>query len=940
MELKIKKSLSTLTIFLVVFAIFSSVMVCAPPALIFAQQETIIVTSTNDSGPGTLRQALLDAQSGDIIIFDLTVFPPNAPATIAVMSELPHIHQSNLTLDASQAGVILDGSYVTGEWVAGLQIVSSEANTIWGLQISHFPGPGIAISGDAKHNIIGGDRSLGVGPFGRGNLFSNNQIGVDLATSGTTLNTVTGNLIGTDTEGVDKLGNYYDGVSIAEGAHHNTIGPDNIIAYNNVIGIEIHDSNSFGNTITQNSIHDNVYPGIYLWKGGNTELLAPLIFDFDLAAGTVTGTACSNCIVEIFSDKTSEGEIYEGRTIADDLGVFTFNKGVSLNGPHLTATTTDADGDTSQFSVPTLGSSRSTVLQEGNNLLKTRLQPKQSEELEDNRIGTGAAFERRSHGTDASAYLDQVNNIGQKWILGLTIDWLEWDPVEVNGEYSIYYIDPTHDEAVTGLVDLGIETVYSLAFWDEEIQPEEDYARFKKEEEIQRYLDYVQFIVHNFKDRIQYYEMINEPRFNEGGPFNQQNIELVDYIELVRRTVQVIRQEYPEAKIVVGATVLFYEHDYLLGILESDIMPLVDGVSWHPFYGQSPEYQPEYYYNYSSIVQEIKDVASAHGFEGEYMAGELSWGVGYPTFPWTYGEIVTAKYYARGIIMHLGLDVIVGFAGGNEPGEEQRSKFRVIRNLCTIMAGAEPASLPVDMQSEATNIRSYSFSLTNGDKLIALWTDGVAVDEDSGVKANLTFQGFIDRDVMGIDVLNGFQQPLVTSSENGNLIISNLMVRDYPLILRLEQQKQSKATIDTCDSMALNRNVFNLTETVYVKGTGYSSSVTYGFFVVNDVASWSDGMEIPARILGTASTVSSDSSGNIPPTAIWNASLNLGKYDIVVDFDGNGLYDEEIDALDNDDIEVTAGFVAIPELSSIMFISSFIIATVAVLVHGKKPSKK
>ena len=119
------------------------------------QGETIIITSTSDSGPGSLRQAMQDAQPYDTITFYPAVFPPDDPATITVTNELPHIHISNLTLDASDAGVILDGSQIPGDWVAGLQIVSSEVNMIMGWQISHFPGPGIAISGDSKHNVIG-----------------------------------------------------------------------------------------------------------------------------------------------------------------------------------------------------------------------------------------------------------------------------------------------------------------------------------------------------------------------------------------------------------------------------------------------------------------------------------------------------------------------------------------------------------------------------------------------------------------------------------------------------------------------------------------------------------------------------------------------------------------------------------------------------------------
>jgi hypothetical protein len=80
---------------------------------------------------------------------------------------------------------------------------------------------------------------------------------------------------------------------------------------------------------------------------------------------------------------------------------------------------------------------------------------------------------------------------------------------------------------------------------------------------------------------------------------------------------------------------------------------------------------------------------------------------------------------------------------------------------------------------------SYSFSLPNGDQLVALWTDGVAVEEDPGVPATLTLPGFSAQKVVGIDVLNGFEQQIITSMEDGNVVIRNLLVKDYPIILRL-----------------------------------------------------------------------------------------------------------------------------------------------------------
>ncbi len=314
------------------------------------QGNTIIVTSTSDSGTGTLRQALQDAQPYDTITFDPAIFPVNTPVTIFVSSELPHIIINNLTLDASQAGIILDGSQVTGEWVAGLQIVSSHSNAIRGLQIANFPGPGIAISGDAKNNVIGGDRKLGAGPYGQGNLLSNNAHGIDLSTSNTSLNTITGNLLGTDATHTEALGNQI-GVWITEGAHDNIVGPDNIIAYNNGPGILVDDPNSRQNTITQNSIHNNSGKSIDLRGGGNLQLAAPIILNFNLSAGTAKGTTCSNCTVEIFSDKYDGGANIEGWTTADENGLFTFTKGAAFTGPNLTATTTDIDGNTSGFSL-------------------------------------------------------------------------------------------------------------------------------------------------------------------------------------------------------------------------------------------------------------------------------------------------------------------------------------------------------------------------------------------------------------------------------------------------------------------------------------------------------------------------------------------------------------------------------------------------------------
>ncbi len=77
-------------------------------------------------------------------------------------SPLPSIAQGGLTIDASDAGVVLDGSRLSGG-SSGLSI-ASDGNTVKGLHILRFPYAGIRIDGGASNNLItdiGGTAALG-----------------------------------------------------------------------------------------------------------------------------------------------------------------------------------------------------------------------------------------------------------------------------------------------------------------------------------------------------------------------------------------------------------------------------------------------------------------------------------------------------------------------------------------------------------------------------------------------------------------------------------------------------------------------------------------------------------------------------------------------------------------------------------------------------------
>lgn len=336
------------------------------------QGETIIVTSVEDSGPGTLRQALLDAQSGDTITFDPEIFPPDKPNTIFTTSipldksSLPRIAQGNITIDASNAGVVLDGSKLQGDSLLGL-VINSNNNTVMGLKIINFNGIGIYLEG-GDYNTIGGDRNIGSGPAGQGNLIINNSIGISVLPDAIG-NLFTGNLIGTDASGTGSMGNWRIGIQIEAGPADQTapniIGPDNVIAYNGTVASAEGDPitggvviNSGANltTITANSIYNNTGPGIFY----NLEVASPInyltppvIIYFDLASGIVNGHTDNNTSVEIFSTDTQDGKIFEGTVTADEFGNFSFRKGEALGGPFLTATAWSPGHSTSEFSQPT-----------------------------------------------------------------------------------------------------------------------------------------------------------------------------------------------------------------------------------------------------------------------------------------------------------------------------------------------------------------------------------------------------------------------------------------------------------------------------------------------------------------------------------------------------------------------------------------------------------
>jgi hypothetical protein len=204
---------------------------------------------------------------------------------------------------------------------------------------------GVYIGDDSQNNSV------------EQNVIANGEIGVRICGTDTMSNTVSGNAIGTNASGTIDMGNTEYGIRIDGAAQNNTIGPNNIIAYSGYDGVDAHPASTIGNIFTQNSIFSSAVVGIDLWNGANGNIAAPAIKTITQGSVNIVGTACANCIVEVFenSDTDGEGETYIGSNTADASGNFTVTVS-ALNQPYLTATATDAISGTSEFSAVAAGS--------------------------------------------------------------------------------------------------------------------------------------------------------------------------------------------------------------------------------------------------------------------------------------------------------------------------------------------------------------------------------------------------------------------------------------------------------------------------------------------------------------------------------------------------------------------------------------------------------
>jgi titin len=326
-----------------------------------------------DLGPGSTGTVIrgnyigVDATGTTVLGNELGIFVNESPAN---------------TIGGTGAGA---GNVISGNLGRNLQIddPAASGNTIQGNFIGTDATGTVALENgramliyDAPGNIIGGVES------GARNVISGNVPGISIEGLNATGTLILGNYIGVDVTGSAPLGNRGATIRFTNGASNNTVGgtqpgAGNIIANSSWVGVSVFPDAGTGNRILGNAVFDNAAMGIELNRDGVSpndegdadtgpnslqnfpEIMSAVANEGGSILASLSSAPNSTFTLDFFSDTVCDETGYgEGRFPLGTASLTTDASGLgsvaasfsSITGTLVTATATDADGNTSEFS--------------------------------------------------------------------------------------------------------------------------------------------------------------------------------------------------------------------------------------------------------------------------------------------------------------------------------------------------------------------------------------------------------------------------------------------------------------------------------------------------------------------------------------------------------------------------------------------------------------
>jgi hypothetical protein len=332
-------------------------------------------------------------------------------------------------------GILINGrgtmdNIAWGNWIG---------TTYTGTVFLNNSGNGAEIAGGASFNSIGAEGLGIGPMQGGNLISSNTQFGVYVHDSGTSANQVMNNYIGTDVTGASALGNLEAGVLIGAGADHTEVGlargvNENVISGNGGEGVGISDTGTTANSVQGNLIGTsaagtaalgNQFSGVEIMNSATGNTIGGIPAASNLPVGNVISAnqADGVLIVGPAIGTGTTGNVVEGNNIGTDLAgmVALPNKGRGV------AVGVSASGNTIGGSASGAGN-----LISGNGIAGVWIYTSNNT-LQDNEIGTKASGAAALGNSGPGVVINGSNNL----VAGNLISGNNGDGLLLNGSDNV-----------------------------------------------------------------------------------------------------------------------------------------------------------------------------------------------------------------------------------------------------------------------------------------------------------------------------------------------------------------------------------------------------------------------------------------------------------------------------------------------------------------------
>ena len=454
-----------------------------------------------------------------------------------------------------------------------------------------------------------------------------------------------------------------------------------------------------------------------------------------------------------------------------------------------------------------------------------QIKPKSSKEVKHSQIGLG--FEKLDRDVfDPEKAYDKVAETGIKWAR-IQSGWQRTE--REKGVYNFEWID----SIVDNLIKRGIEPWVCLCYGND-LYNEEAKEVFGavgcvpmfNDEQKQGWENYVKAFTAHFKDRINYYEVWNEP---DGGWCWKHGPSGKELGEFTIATAKAVKEIYPEAK-VIGGCVCQRRLDFLNDAFLTGMGDYIDYISFH-----------EYVRDETLVFEKVKTFQALINkfnpniglIQGESGSQSRSGGHGaLHTAGWT--EVAQAKQLARHTIADIMSGVLFtsyfscmdmiealngvvgdkasyldyGYFGvlgadfdedGHSSGEYyKKPSFYVLQNIASVFANDyEQCELPIffhPMPSEwvmgndieRNQAITGCFKRKNGEAMVYWYPTNILTTSYEGTirLEVLTDHG---KDMKIVDLMDGsiykINDELIEEVGNGVYIIEKLPIKDTPMMI-------------------------------------------------------------------------------------------------------------------------------------------------------------